>query len=249
MNSSTLYPENTVFFDVGCLYDRLRSLEDRRDARGKQYPLELVLVFIVLAKLGGEDTPYGIAEWVRWRLGRVARLLGWERDKLPSHNTYRRILQIVDVDELQVETSDFLHQQTDEGMWVVVAIDGKTMRGTIPTGASQGVHLLAAYLPSEGLVLMQVAVTGKESELTVAPGLLEVLDLRQKVVRGDALFTQRNLSVETLGAGGDYVWIVKGNQPELLADIQEVFDPTPPARPKRRHRQSQPNKLLRCNLR
>lgn len=218
-----------VVFDIGSLYDHFQGLTDWRDARGKQYPLALVLVFVVLAKLAGEDTPYGIADWVRWRLGKVARILGWRRNKLPSHNTYRRILRGVDEGALQEVTTTFLRQHKEAGKSVLVAIDGKVMRGTIPTGSSQGVHLLAAYLPAEGLVLMQVEVGEKEGELTVAPHLLDRLDLRQKVVRGDALFTQRDLSEQILEAGGDYVWTVKENQADLLADIQEVFHPTPTA--------------------
>lgn len=216
-------------FHVGSLYEHFSQLHDRRERRGKQYPLALVLVFIVLAKLGGADTPYAIAQWVRWRLGKVARMLGWTREKLPSHNTYRRILRLVDEGALQAVSSAFLQQAEGAGESVLIAIDGKVMRGTIPSGESQGVHLLAAYLPAEGLVLMQVAVGNKEGELTAAPRLLETLDLRHKVVRGDALFTQRHLSAQIIAAGGAYVWPVKENQPDLLADIQEVFDPAPPA--------------------
>lgn len=47
-------------FHVGSLYEPFRMLHDRRERRGKQYPLTLVLGFIVLAKLGGADTPYAI---------------------------------------------------------------------------------------------------------------------------------------------------------------------------------------------
>ena len=216
-------------FNVGSLYNHFCGLEDRRDGRGKQYPLALVLVFIVLAKLGGADTPYAIAQWVRWRLGKVVRVLGWTREKLPSHNTYRRIMRLVDEGALQEVSRTFLQQPATVGRSVLIAIDGKVMRGTIPSGETQGVHLLAAYLPAEGLVLMQLAVGDKEGELTAAPLLLEVLDMRQKVVRGDALFTQRNLSAQIVEAGGDYLWPVKENQPDLLRDIQEVFDPAPTA--------------------
>lgn len=216
-------------FNVGSLYEHFNQLQDRRGRRGKQYPLALVLVFIVLAKLGGADTPYAIAQWVRWRLGKVARLLGWSREKLPSHNTYRRILHLVDEGALQKASSTFLQQAEGAADSVLIAIDGKVMRGTIPSGETQGVHLLAAYLPAEGLVLMQIAVENKEGELPAAPRLLEALDLRHKVVRGDALFTQRTLSAQIVAAGGDYLWPVKENQPELLSDIQEVFDPAPTA--------------------
>lgn len=50
-------------FHVGSLYEHSSKLHDRRERRGKQYSLALVLVFIVLAKLGGADTPYAIAQW------------------------------------------------------------------------------------------------------------------------------------------------------------------------------------------
>jgi predicted transposase YbfD/YdcC len=120
-------------------------------------------------------------------------------------------------------------QAAADGKGILIAIDGKTLRGTIPTGETQGVHLLAAYLPREGVVLMQVDVDGKENEIVAAPRLLSALDLRGKIVRGDAMLTQRSLSVQILEAGGQYVWEVKENQSALLADIQEVFDPAPTA--------------------
>jgi hypothetical protein len=43
------------------------------------------------------------------------------------------------------------------------------------------------------------------------------------------MHTQRALSVQILAAGGDYLWPVAENQPTLLADIEEVFDPAPTA--------------------
>lgn len=77
------------------------------------------------------------------------------------------------------------------------------MRGTIPAGATRGLHQLAAYLPEEGWVLMQVVVEGKENEITAAPRVLDCQDLRGKVVRGDALLAQRELSAQIVEAGGD----------------------------------------------
>lgn len=228
--SIVLPKEDGLVFDVGSLWERFGRLRDQRKALGKRYSLALVLVLMILAKLCGEDTPLGIAEWAQNRCQELVQMLKLKRKTMPCHNTYRRVMQgAVDVAQLQAETSAFMAQAAADVKGMLIAIDGKTLRGTIPTGKTQGVHLLAAYLPREGVVLMQVAVDSKENEIVAAPRLLSALDLRGKIVRGDALLTQRSLSVQILEAGGQYVWEVKENQSALLADIQEVFDPAPTA--------------------
>lgn len=112
---------------------------------------------------------------------------------------------------------------------MVIAIDGKTVRGTITKDDPFGLHLLAAYLPGEGIVLMQMVVEkDKENEIVVAPKLLRCLDLRNKVVIGDAMHTQRQLSIQIVGSGGDFVWIVKDNQANTRRAIEQLFTPERP---------------------
>jgi predicted transposase YbfD/YdcC len=217
--------EEGYVFDLGSLYDHFRRLEDKRKARGKRYELALVLVLLVLAKLAGEDQPYGIAQWARARQGVLCALLHTARPGLPSHNTYRRILGAVDPAEFQKAAKQFLTQRPGTGYSVLIALDGKTLRGSIPADAVRGIHLLAAYLPNEGVVLVQVAVGNQENEIGAAPEVLNSLDLRGKIVRGDALLTQRDLSVQIVEAGGEYVWLVKDNQPQLKQDIAQLFQP------------------------
>jgi predicted transposase YbfD/YdcC len=213
-------------FDVGSLYDHFRGLTDKRKARGKRYALPMVLVLLVLAKLSGEDCPYGIAEWGRGRQNILCGILPVGRQTLPSHNTYRRVLsRAIDASELQSAITEFLTQSPETGQSVLVVLDGKTLRGSIPAGRTQGLHLLAAYLPDEGVVLMQVAVEDKENEISAAPRVLKSIDLRGKIVRGDALLTQRSLSIQVVEAGGEYVWLVKDNQPQLKEDIERLFQP------------------------
>ncbi len=211
-------------FDVGGLWARLATLTDARHARGKRYRLALVLLLIVLAKLGGEDRPSGIAEWVAHRREALHAALGVWWARMPHHNTYRRVLaQAVEPDALDAVVGAFLTSRPGVGRSVLVSIDGKTVRGTIEAPATRGEHLLAAYLPADGIVLLQVAAGDKENEISVAPTLLRALDLRGKVVAGDALHTQRALSAQILDAGGAYLWVAKDNQPTLRADIEALF--------------------------
>jgi len=211
--------------DLGSLYEYLSRLEDRRATRCVRYELVNILVFVVLAKLAGEDRLTGIAEWVFHRRKRLARALGLSRPQSPHRTTYSRILgEVIDVDEFEKAVHSFFASTLKVKEGIQVAIDGKALRGSIPAGQTRGVHLLAAYVPDEGWVLAQVEVDGKENEIKAAPRLLESIDLRGKIVSADAMLAQRELSVQIVQAGGQYVWTVKDNQPKLRDDIATLFE-------------------------
>jgi hypothetical protein len=74
-----------------------------------------------------------------------------------------------------------------------VVLDGKTLRGTIPAGQTQGVHLLAAYRPQDGVVLLQVEVGATENESSAAPRVLQQLVLRRRLLSGAAELPARVL--------------------------------------------------------
>ena len=237
MESNTQDPQNEgnakpkgMIFDISSLYAYLLRLHDRRKHRGIRYNLAMILVVLILAKLCGQDKPYAIADWAQNRSKFLVEVLRLKRSRLPHHSTYRRILEtVLDGDEFERAMSEFIGQRPEVGQGVVIAIDGKTLRGTITREDPFGLHLLAAYLPGEGIVLFQMVVEkDKENEIVVAPQLLKSLDLRQKVVVADAMHAQRGLSLQIVEAGGDYVWIIKDNQPTTRQAIELLFAPQKP---------------------
>ena len=220
-----VHPDGVVF-DVGSLFEALCHLHDQRDARGLRYHLVTVLVFTILAKLAGENHLRGIAQWVRLRAVELAVLFALAKVQAPHATTYSRILgQAISITEFEQVTRDFFAQLPNAGLRVQISLDGKTLRGTIPAGQSHGLHLLAAFLPAEGWVLFQIEVGSQENEIPAAGRIVKCLDLRGKIVSGDALLAQRELSLEIVQAGGDYVWIIKDNQPETRQDIERLFAP------------------------
>ena len=217
-----------LLVDLGSLYDYLTRLEDGRDPRGVRYPLARILLFVLLAKLAGEDRLSAIAEWVWHRKEGLAQALGLPSPQAPHRTTYSRVLgDKLPVEALERLTGECFARNRADGQLVQVTIDGKTLRGSIAAGQTRGTHLLAAYLPGQGVVLAQVEVDGKENEITAAPRLLEAIDLRNKVVSGDAMLTQRDLSAQVVSAGGEYLWPVKENQPQLYEDIATLFASPP----------------------
>src|SRR5262245_27248389 len=201
-----------VVFAVGGLWRRLAALHDRRKRRGKRYALPVLLLLLVLAKLSGEDRPSGIADWVKHRRAPLAQALGLRLPRAPHHNTYRRgLAQAVAPKELDAAVGAFFRDLPRVGRSVLVCIDGKTVKGTIDAADPHGTHLLAAYLPHEGIVLLQLPVGRKANEIRVAPTLVQALGLRGKIVAADALHTQRTFAAQIVAAGGDYLGVVKAH--------------------------------------
>jgi predicted transposase YbfD/YdcC len=214
-----------LIFDVGSLYAHFQGLSDKRKRRGLRYSLATILVLIMLAKTCGENHPSGIAEWAKHRSGMLVELLKLRRETMPADSTYRRILaEVVDVEELEQLSSEYLSGKKFFGKQILVTIDGKVLCGTLDD-KQNGTYLLAAYLPSEGIVLMEVAIAGKGSEIPAAPQVLKSIDLREKVVMGDAMHTQRPVSIQIVESGGEYIWFAKGNQPQMEENIRLWFEP------------------------
>ncbi len=210
----------------------LQTVPDRRKRRGRRYPLPPLLTLAVVAKLAGHSRLEALADWAKLRAADLARLFGLSRTTMPHHSTWSRILgQAVDPVALEQALTTFFQASASTEApargSIILVVDGKTLRGTIPIGHTRGVHLVAAYLPEHGVVLAQVEVDTKANEIVVVPTLLAHLDLQGRVVVGDAMQTQREVSVQIVDAGGDYLWFVKENQPTLLGEIEELFAPPP----------------------
>lgn len=235
MDSTTIpftiqLPEELPFvFSLQALAERLQTLTDKRKARGIRYPLDVLLLMAVLARLAGESRLEPMADWARLRAADLAALLGLPRARMPHQCAWSRVFaHAVEVEQLEQVLGHFFAEQqasaeVPECGSIVLAVDGKTLRGTIPAGQSRGVHLVAAYLPEQGVVLAQLAVDTQENEIVAVPKLLAHLDLSGVVVVGDAMQAQRELSIQVVEAKGDYLWFLKENQKMLLTDVEQLF--------------------------
>ena len=203
------------------LWDALGKVHDRRSRQGRRYPLRSVLALSLGAVVSGCSSLGAIAEWIAEvaKRGLLAEF-GIERGR-PCHATLHYVFSSLNVQSLERALASWL---TGEGLVEGdhIAIDGKTLRGSRFAEYSAA-HLLAAYCERLKGVVAQLKVEPGTNEITAAIKLLKSTNIQGAVITGDAIFCQKRVCEAILDGGGDYVFPVKDNQPELKADIEAAL--------------------------
>ena len=182
------------------LMEVLAAFPDPRSAHGRRHPIGAVLALAVCAMLCGARSLYAISQWGQDQGGDTALALGFTRERTPTVSTLHRVFSRLDREGFELALGGWLQER---GLRVAeaVAVDGKTLRG-IHGDQVPGVHLVAAYAHQSGIVVGQKAVEEKENELGAITGLLNQLDIQDRVITGDALFTQRDVCRQVVAKGG-----------------------------------------------
>jgi predicted transposase YbfD/YdcC len=212
------------------LLDGIATIPDVRNRRGRRHPLAGVLALACVATLCGARSYSAVAEWghtAREVDPALLRSLGLRRHGPPSSATIPRIFRRIDVGALEWALGHWAQEvlaavPAPAGHLEGIALDGKTLRGTRTDGVP-GLHLLSAVSHRLGLTLGQIPVGEKTNEIPLAHTLLVGLLLEGRVLTMDALLTQRAIAQAIVDQGGDYVMVVKDNQPTLRADIALLF--------------------------
>ena len=215
------------------IYQELGKLEDKRGKKGKRYTLALLLTCVLLAKMAGETTLQAIAEWIRLRSAWLQEVLPDTRATFPCAATYSNVLRAVDPDQVNQVLMDLLTRVRAEkrmpGEQMHVVLDGKTLRGTQHHLAEdqKKMHHMNLYEAKTGIVLKEGVVAEKANELTNMKDFLTPVLLQGRIISADALFTQHSFCQEVIAAGGDYLLVVKRNQPTLYEDLSLFFQDPP----------------------
>ena len=203
------------------LHEVFATLPAPRHRRGRRHPLAAVLSLTAVALLAGMRSLEAIAQFARDHGLPLRLALGFTRLDAPCKATLSNLFRALDVEAYERALAAWLVARCPD-LGDTLALDGKTLRGS-GGGGVPGVHLLAAYAPKVAGVVGQIRVDGKTNEHKAALELLGVLPLRGTVVTGDAMFCHKDVCEKVLGGGGDYLWTVKDNQPQLHFDIAALF--------------------------
>lgn len=139
---------------------------------------------------------------------------------IPDADTFRRVFERLNPRELASCLNEWLgieHQKR-----CVVAIDGKTIRGS-ENGSHKAFHVVSAFVAENQLTLGELTVPEKTNEIAAIPELLDLIDVEGGIVTLDAMGCQKKIVEKIRKCKADYAIALKGNQGEFHSDVALYF--------------------------
>lgn len=199
-------------------------LEDpRRDNHNLRHELTDILVITILGTICGADGWTEIYEFALAKEDWLKTFLSLPNG-IPSHDTFGRVFSLINPDKFEAcfyAWIDSLDIDTDKE---IIAIDGKSLRGSANKRKNHKIlHLVSAWAVNNRLLLGQVKTAEKSNEIEAIPRLLNMLDIKNSIVTIDAIGCQKEIALQIIEQGADYVLALKENQPSLHQDIKSIF--------------------------
>ena len=201
-----------------------RWLPDPRAANAVHDLLEILFIAFLAVLCGAESC----AEMERFGYAKEEFLRGFLKleNGIPSHDTFSRVFRLLDPVTFEQAFLKFVrafakfHNINLKG---VIAIDGKSLRGAYDRGNSASpLHLVNVFAAEARLALASQKAPGR-NETEGALQVLKMLQLKDNIVVGDALYCCRPVAKLILERGGNYVVALKGNQSKLFNTVKRVF--------------------------
>lgn len=209
---------------MGSFFDYFTIIFDPRQEGKVRHKLIDVLFIAVAATICGCDEWEEIEEWAIAKEEWLRKYLELPNG-IPSWYTIERVLDCIDPKQFEKCFTEWMKEITQFKEGDVVAIDGKTMRGTADrSNAKRAVHIVSAWCSSDKLVLGQVKTDEKSNEITAIPELLDLLFIKGAIVTIDAMGCQKDIATKIVKEKkADYVLSLKDNHETLKSEVEEYF--------------------------
>jgi predicted transposase YbfD/YdcC len=200
------------------------GVKDPRVERKKLHLLSDIISIAVLAVIAGAEGWEDIEEYGLNKQAWLETFLELPFG-IPSPDTFRRVFERINPKELEKSFQQWVQSLVEKLGLEVVAIDGKTHRGSYDRKAElRALHTVGAWASEHRLVLGQTKVNCKSNEITAIPELLEMLDISGCIITMDAMGTQTAIAEKIITADADYILSLKDNHPTLHQQVKSWFE-------------------------
>jgi len=190
-----------------------------------------LIVMMIAASLCGATSATDFALFAQERKQALSRLIAY--DAAPSHDTFSRLLRLLDPDAFGRAFAAFAaaFAQARQELQDVIALDGKALRRAYERGLAASPPLtVSAFAAETRLCLAAASPKAGENEVETALKVVELIDLAGRLVTADALHCHTRMAEAITRRGGDYLLALKGNRRHWLRRAnQQLADAAPAA--------------------
>ncbi|WP_137414481.1 ISAs1 family transposase [Escherichia coli] len=203
--------------------EHISIIPDYRQAWKVEHKLSDILLLTICAVISGAESWEDIEDFGETHLDFLKQYGDFENG-IPVHDTIARVVSCISpakFHECFINWMRDCHSSDDKD---VIAIDGKTLRHSYDKSRRRGaIHVISAFSTMHSLVIGQIETDEKSNEITAIPELLNMLDIKGKIITTDAMGCQKDIAEKIQKQGGDYLFAVKGNQGRLNKAFEEKF--------------------------
>lgn len=176
----------------------LSTIPDHRDRQGREYRLEHILLFSILALLSNAKGYTDIERFIAAHFEELKSIFKLKWRRVPHFSAIRKI--IVGLDPIEIEKAfetaasqqDNLSQEKGQKHY---CFDGKALNGSFSqVRDKRAMHVFQVFAAHSQIILAHVPLDDKDSEIPAFQELLMTLDLKGCLVTADALHCQKKLS-------------------------------------------------------
>jgi hypothetical protein len=175
----------------------LEQIPDPRRRQGQRYSLAPLLLFAVLAVLAGATSYRRIRLFIDVHRERLNATFGARFRRAPAVNTLRALLHALDPAAIEAafrrHAEHLADAATPPGRRRVIALDGKTLRGSFDHMEDQAATQVLSAFASEAALILAHQEIAEGDEIAAAQALIEQLGLSGILFTADALHCQKNL--------------------------------------------------------
>jgi len=200
------------------------SIQDPRvDNHNRRHKLVDIFVITILGTLCGADGWNEIYDFAIAKESWLETFLALPNG-IPSHDTFRRVFSLINPEEFEQAFLNWIASLSIDLNNRVIAIDGKTVRGSIDRkNNKKPIHLVSAWATEYKIMLGQVKTEEKSNEITAIPKLLDMIDVKDTMITIDAMGCQKNITKKIIQQEADFILSLKDNQGVLFQDVKAIF--------------------------
>lgn len=202
-------------------FERFIVVEDPRVGGHKKHHFGELIFIAVSALVCGVQSFSGMIEFAHIHEGWLRKWIKLPNG-IPVKQTMINLFSVLDTAQFSQCVIEHVRDLHPELAKQLIAIDGKTLRGSAKANAEQD-HCLSAWAAQTGLTLGLEFVQKKSNEIPAIPVLLEKLEIKGHVVSVDAMGTQRAIAKKIRDKEADYLMALKRNQGSLHDEVIDQF--------------------------